>query len=89
MAARTRNVGFCRGVVGSKPAPFLHEPQKKCGTHAGFDCAEREGWCRAETLLPAERQKKRLARHLRLEKNEKRRLRREKRRGEISLPSSS
>jgi hypothetical protein len=35
--------------VESKPAPFLQNAQKKCGTHASFHRGEGEAWCRAAT----------------------------------------
>jgi hypothetical protein len=37
----------------SKPEPFLQEAQKKFGTHASFNRARTEHWCRAEGSPPA------------------------------------
>jgi hypothetical protein len=42
---RSRIVG---ASVESKPAPFLQQAQKKCGTHAGFNRVDRDSWCRAD-----------------------------------------
>ena len=48
---------YCESVLGlrSKPEPFLQEPQKKFGTHASFNRAGAEHWCRAEGSPPAQR----------------------------------
>jgi hypothetical protein len=43
-----RGEGFAG--VNSKPEPFLYEPQKKFGTHAGFNRACRKCWGRAGGL---------------------------------------
>jgi hypothetical protein len=37
-------------ILALKPEPFLHEAQKKFGTHASFNSAKGESWCRAERL---------------------------------------
>jgi hypothetical protein len=41
-----------------KPAPFLQEAQKKCGTPASVNRAQCESWCRAEGLVTYRRKEK-------------------------------